>query len=226
MDIYADDTGLIKRSVTAMNKLLAKIKQCANYFGLNFNKTKCVSMNFHTNRKNRFANGDEVPTQEDRPYLGANISKRHDNKKEVSSRISSCFSTLARLQLFWKNNSCPAKFRLQVLDAVIRSQLVYGLESISLTQATINRINTFQLKGLRKILGLKTTFVERANSNKIVFELANNVANPRHKPEKGYQNFRNVCNHKTAKTISAYHPGGRIKPITQSHFHPTYCHTN
>lgn len=100
--LYADDTALITRSVTAMKKLLAKIEQCANYFGLNFNKTKCVSMNFHTNRKNRFANGDKVPTQEDTPYLGANISKRPDNKKEVSSRISACVATLSRLQLFWK----------------------------------------------------------------------------------------------------------------------------
>ena len=39
----------------------------------------------------------------------------------------------------------------------------------------MSKLNTSQLKGLRKILGIKTTFVVRANTTKKVFEEANRV---------------------------------------------------
>ena len=39
------------------------------------------------------------------------------------------------------------------------------------------RIDAFQLKGLRQILKLKTTFIDRRNTNERVFELANKAIN-------------------------------------------------
>ena len=57
--------------------------------------------------------------------------------------------------------------------------MVYGLESVMLPTQIMNKLNTFQSKGLRKILGMKTTFVERANTNKKVFEKANEIKNPK-----------------------------------------------
>ena len=38
-------------TVHAMNRLLAKVEQCALYHGLNFNRTKCVNMIFHCKEK-------------------------------------------------------------------------------------------------------------------------------------------------------------------------------
>ena len=58
-------------------------------------------------------------------------------------------------------------------DAVIRSKVLYGLESAELTQDILKKLDVFQLKGLRKILRLNTTFVDRFNTNKRVFEHAN-----------------------------------------------------
>ena len=75
---------------------------------------------------------------------------------------------MKRLQDFWNNPNCPTKFKLQVYDAVIRSKLVYGLESVELTAGQIRHLNAFQLKSIRRILKMKTTFVERENTNKNV----------------------------------------------------------
>ena len=62
-----------------------------------------------------------------------------------------------------------------MLDAVARSKLLYGLESAQLTQAAVLKLDVFQLKGLRKILKLQTTFVDRANSNQYVYDRANQM---------------------------------------------------
>eukprot|EP00975_Prorocentrum_lima_P059498 12474421-Prorocentrum_lima.AAC.1 len=59
----------------------------------------------------------------------------------------------------------PVKFKLQVYNAVIRSKLMYRLEAVQLTLAHINMLETFHRKGLRHILKVKTTYVQRSTTN-------------------------------------------------------------
>ena len=61
-------------------------------------------------------------------------------------------ATLKKLDMFWKHSECPRKFKLLVQDAVIRAKLFYGLESAEQTETEQRKLDTFQLKGLRKIL--------------------------------------------------------------------------
>lgn len=56
-----------------MNRLVAKIDDCAATFGLKFNYSKCVAMNYNTPRKTKFKNGVEIPTAEETNYLGAEL---------------------------------------------------------------------------------------------------------------------------------------------------------
>ena len=95
------------------------------------------------------------------------------------------------------------EFKLIVYDAVVRSELMYGLESLQLNEDLKERLNIFQRKGLRQILKIKTTYgqmqknEEKNNSNDFVMKLANakiNTWEARQKgePEEGDQpKFRN-----------------------------------
>ena len=56
---------------------------------------------------------------------------------------------------------------------MIRSKILYGLESAQLNEPHVKRLNTFQLKGLRKILHLQTTYIDRDNTNAKVIADAN-----------------------------------------------------
>ncbi len=139
--LYADDTALIINNVNAMNRLLAQIEKCAGYHGLNFNKGKCVSLNFHCKDKTIYADGTKVPCEDNVVYLGATLTRKGCCKKELNAKISTCMVILQKMQLFWKNQNCPTKFKLQVYDAVIRSKLMYGLESLEITEGLLNRLN-------------------------------------------------------------------------------------
>ena len=66
---------------------------------------------------------------------------------------------------------------MQVHDAVVRSKLLYGLESVYLTTQVKNKLDVFQLKGLRKVLGMQTTFMDRSNTNARVFQKATEAIN-------------------------------------------------
>ena len=59
------------------------------------------------------------------------------------------------------------------------------------------RIDAFQLKGLRQILKLKTTFVDRRNTNERVFELANKAINTGAKKKTQIKSFSEYLQEKT-----------------------------
>ena len=89
-----------------------------------------------------------------------------------------------------------------MFDAVIRSKLVYGLESLELTAGNMSHLNAFQLKGLRKILKLKTTYIVRANTNKSVFEKASSIVNPKHVPGKDVRPFSEYIHTQQGKLLA------------------------
>eukprot|EP00959_Pyramimonas_sp_CCMP1952_P362387 7589644-Pyramimonas_sp.AAC.1 len=101
------------------------------------------------------------------------LNDKGDPVREVNKRISDCFVTWKKLGEFWKHADCSVRLKLGVYDAVVRSKLIYGLESVQVNVALKKKIDAFQLKGLRQILKLQTTYVNRANTNEFVFRRAN-----------------------------------------------------
>jgi len=187
--MYADDTAVVTNNVSGMNRLLSAIERRAAEYGLKFNRSKCVAMSFNSASRPRFMDGTPVPMESSTKYLGSTISKSHDVKSEVTGRISACFAILNRLNFFWRKANCPDGFKLTVFDAVVRSKLVYGLEVAHIPKFLMQKLNAFQLKGLRKILKLDTTFVDRSNTNTKVLTLANECKNPKHIPSKNIKTF-------------------------------------
>ena len=61
---------------------------------------------------------------------------------------------------------------MRVHDAVISSKLLYGLESASLTKAEYERLDSFQMKVLSKILGIQHSYHSHM-SNEVVMQRAN-----------------------------------------------------
>ena len=67
------------------------------------------------------------------------------------------------------------------------------METVQLTRAMCKKIDAFQLRGLRKILNMHTTHINRANTNKKVYEEATRIAYPK------------ADDHRTVKPFSVYH---------------------
>ena len=78
---------------------------------------------------------------------------------------------------FWKRGRASCRRKLLLFNAVIKTRVMYGLESAHLPQSLLSRLNTFQLRGLRQILHMKTSFVNRANSNAKVYQRASQMQN-------------------------------------------------
>ena len=65
--------------------------------------------------------------------------------------------TMKSLDLFWRRSDCGVAIKIQVADAVIRAKLLYGMESAQLIPSVLKRVETLQLKILRKIVRMDTT---------------------------------------------------------------------
>ncbi len=122
-----------------------------------------------------FKNRLPVPIHHAFIYLGFYLSETLDLSAELPHRIQRAMATWKKLGLFWKHGNCSPRRKLIIYNALIRAKLLYGLESVQLTKSQLNRLSVFQLKGLRQILGLPTTCIDRRNTNQRVYELAQNA---------------------------------------------------
>ena len=174
--LYADDTLLITKSTRAMNILLHAVETESEYYGLKLNQTKCAAIT--TNRRHgiKFIDGSPVPHEEQVTYLGGIINRQVNRRAEVESRISSSMITWKRMRVFFKNARCPTRWKLIVYNSIIRSKLLYGLETLELTKPLMSKLEAFQLRGLRKILNMATTYIDRRNTNAEVYRRAQDAA--------------------------------------------------
>jgi len=173
--LYADDTICVSTSTRAMNRHINSIEQEGAKYGLKLNRGKCeVVANMKVDV--HFGDGAKVKQVDEATYLGCEINADSDMHREIGKRIGKCMITLKRLDLFWLHGNCNVKVKLRVYNAIVRSKLMYGLDSAQLNESHQQRLDVFQLKGLRKILGMKTTYIERSNTNDKVIREANRSA--------------------------------------------------
>ena len=171
--LYADDTIIFSKCCVALGELLAAIETEGAKYGMALNRNKCEAMCVGGDDKIFFANGSQVPSHDQAKYLGCMLNDKGDLNREVNKRISEAFITWKRLDTFWKHSNCSVKVKLGLYEAVVRAKLIYGLESVQLNQSRKQKTDTFQLKGLRQILKMQTSYVSRENTNERVCREAN-----------------------------------------------------
>ena len=90
---------------------------------------------------------------------------------EVRGRIREAMGVLKRMHVFWRQSNCSLKFKIYDMQAVLFAK--FGLESAELQATAMRALDVFHLKCLRKIIKLKTTFVDRTNTNQEVLRRTN-----------------------------------------------------
>ena len=171
--LYADDTLVVAKSTKTAKTYLKLIEDESEYYNMKLYKDKCTYIAFNKNNKITFRDGTPLKSVDKTTYLGTEIAKRVDPGLEISRRISLTMPVLKKLDLFWKQANVPKKWKLQVFQSVCVSKLLYSLEALQPTEATASKLDTFQLKGLRKILNMETTYINRENTNEEIYRRAN-----------------------------------------------------
>ena len=96
--LYADDTFLVGKHSRELNKILHAIEKHSSRYGMKLNKGKCVYLNMNNNNNIKFKDGSVMPRENEATYLGAKITKKNLNKKEVDERVCKALGTCSKLK--------------------------------------------------------------------------------------------------------------------------------
>ena len=77
-----------------------------------------------------------------------------------------------KLKTFRTKANGSVKWKIIANDAIVTSKLLYGLETANITNSQMKKLDTFQLKGLRRILKMTTTCINRENTDETVYKTA------------------------------------------------------
>ena len=89
---------------------------------------------------------------------------------------------------------------MQIYNAIIVSQLTYGLNTVRLTPGMLKRLDAFQMRGLRYILGIDHAYFSGV-SNEEVYGKANIVLNRGEDVNISWEEFIAANNYGSPKEI-------------------------
>ena len=98
-----------------------------------------------------FQNGNPLSNNYETTYPGNEINKEVNIKLDISAKIHEVRKTWYKLVTYWKATNASKKWQLIIYDAIIRSKLLYGLETVYITDSLQKKLNAFQLRGIRTI---------------------------------------------------------------------------
>ena len=139
---------------------------------MKLNQSKCILLGMNSLGSVQYLDVGYMPIADRAPYLGTNMSAKGNPRFEIRTRITNTTTTLNKLDLFWKKAPASTTWKLRVHGAVTSSKLLRGLASASLTNAEYERLHSFQMKALRKALGIKHSYHSRV-SNEVVMQRSN-----------------------------------------------------
>ena len=158
--LHADDTLIFGNYTYHISLLLKEMQTESRYYNMELNLDKCINLTLNRKQSSiKFADGSLVPRKHTATYLSTLLTDNVDNKQEVMNRIADSIRTCNRLKLFWTKAQNSISWKIQVFHSILRSKLLYGLETIQLNQSELHRLDAFQIKGYRRILHIPPTSV-------------------------------------------------------------------
>ncbi|BDA43572.1 hypothetical protein COCOBI_04-5840 [Coccomyxa sp. Obi] len=89
-------------------------------------------------------------------YLGSICSADMSMQPEIASRLSragGAYHKLSRLKV-WKDKNISLKIKVILYKVIVQSTLLYGCETWAVTNEDIRKLEVFQMRCLRRILGI------------------------------------------------------------------------
>jgi len=105
-------------------------------------------------------------------FLGSHIAFNHQSSEDISRKLSKINGRVMAQKTVWATKAAPVK-KLRYLNAQVQSILMYGLNTLRLTQAQRSALDRAQLKCFRRALRCRP--------------------NPQELPEDYYRRTKNIC---------------------------------
>ena len=169
--LYADDTLLVGISSESLQRFLTAVADAGAGYGLELHQDKFQLLQVRTDAAVRTQDGILIRSKASMSYLGISLHADGAMKCELGQKLGMAWADFASLSRLWSHTSVSKVRKIEVFQSVISARLLYGLNSAWLNIADARRLDGFQARCLRRILGIRHAYYSRV-SNKTVLELA------------------------------------------------------
>ena len=153
---FADDLALLSHSHEQMQEKTDLLNLVSAQTGLNINMNKTKIMKANTKSKN-VVTVDGKPLEETDcfTYLGSKINKTGGTEEDTKARIQKARVAFLMLSKIWKSKLIKLKTKMRIFNSSVKSVLLYSSETWRITKHTVNKIQTFVNRCLRRIMKVK-----------------------------------------------------------------------
>lgn len=113
------------------------------------------------------ADGKLVEEKEAMNYLGTSVAADGTVSKELGRRLGAAWSEYVKLEKLWKHTTLPKTRKVEVFQAAVISKLLYGLSAVWLNTSDLRRLDGFQARCIRPIVGVKPAYVSRVSNDTV-----------------------------------------------------------
>ena len=153
---FADDIDGLAGSEHELSELIRKLNDSCVSYGMEISaeKTKIMT-NTHANglQNDIVINGSVLQCVDQFVYLGAFVSDS-GSRTEILSRMAKAQSSLSKLKVVWNDKFISVSSKIRLLRTIVISVFLYACESWTLDVYLENRIASFEMRCLRRILNI------------------------------------------------------------------------
>jgi hypothetical protein len=203
---FADDIDLLGSSEEELQQLTRRLEETAAEYGMEISSEKSKILVNSTKPRpstNIQMNGQTLEEVDQFKYLGSTQTKDGTSVKEVKIRLAQAHSAMARLAILWKNKAISFPTKIVLYRSLVLSVLLYGCESWTLTADLERRIQAFENKCFRRMLGIS---YREHKTNEYVWQQVSILAGPQELllstvKRRKLSWFGHVCRHDTLPKI-------------------------
>ena len=162
----------------------------------------------------RSPDGAQLKHVEHLQYLGAQLTADANMSHELGRKIGEARRSFTALRKVWSHSSLTRNRKLRIYASIVESKLLYGLSSACFTKAQLRRLDGFQNRCLRMIIGVKPSYISRI-SNRDVLTRAGYEAASTHLLFRQLQLFGQVLRADPAHPLYACSFAAGMRPATE-----------
>ena len=166
--VYADDTLLLGTSDPHLQDYLSQIADAGLLYGMELHWDKFQLLQVQCQAIIRTPTGEHISPKLGIDYLGSVLSHDGLPGHELGRRIGMAKRDFLELQKVWKHSSLSRDRKIQIYKALIESKLMYSLSCLCLSSADRRRLDGFQNRCLRSILGIPPAFISRVPNAEVL----------------------------------------------------------
>ena len=154
--MFADDSAIFTSTDEEATNTLSDIARIAQGYGLKINSDKTKVLATDGSQATVHLEGTQIEQVREFRYLGSLVQESQiAATSEILSRIGQATTAFASLKwCLWKRAKISIRTKIRLFRALILPVLLYGSETWTVLKSDLNKLEVFQMRCLRQILGI------------------------------------------------------------------------